>query len=75
MPWTVRTAAREWKQAFTDTIPKEAGVAGLGEAPAAARPAGPNLWQHAWSFQTSRTHDQPIVVLIDSKKFMKVASN
>jgi len=39
-------AAREWEQAFTDTILKQAGDTGLGEAPEAARPAGPNLRQY-----------------------------
>jgi len=44
MPRTVRKVAQEWEQGFTDTIPKEAGAAGSGEASVAARPAGPELW-------------------------------
>jgi len=51
-PLTVRKAAQEWEQAFTDTIPKEACAAGLGEAPWDARLAGPNLRQHTWPFKT-----------------------
>jgi len=42
---TVRKVAQEWEQGFTDAIPKEAGVAGSGEASVVARPAGPNLRQ------------------------------
>jgi len=52
VPRTARKAVREWEQALTDTIPKEADAAGWVEVPAAARPVGPNLRQHAWPSKT-----------------------
>jgi len=48
----VQKAAREWEQVFTNTIPKEADVAGWTEAPAAARLPGPILRLRAWPSKT-----------------------
>ena len=75
MPRTVRKAVQKGEQGFTGTIPKEVGAAGSGEASVAARPAGPNLRQRVWLLEDSLTHEQPIVVLTDSKGLMTVASN
>jgi len=38
--------------ACTDTIPREVVAAGWVEALEEDRPAGPNLWRHAWPSRT-----------------------
>jgi len=45
---------------FTDTILKQAGDTGLGEAPEAARPAGPNLRQYVWLLKTPSPTTSPL---------------
>ena len=71
MPRMVRKVAQEWEQGFTDTIPTEAGAAGSGKASVAAR----EFAAACLALEDSLTHDQPIVVLTDSKGLMTVALN
>ena len=53
--------------ASTSTIPKTAGVAGWGEALEEARPAGPNLQQHAWPWRTP----SPTIIQLRSLQTLK----